>query len=232
MWSMMFEESAAGSSLQVDLFGDSLIGDLLDTPTPVPTQDSNRNSKSKEVDLFADAAFVSAPTSVAVPVSQTKVDLFASPPAAAAASSPAVDFFAAPEQVVAPETKPAESNIQSVDPFAAVPMNNFDNSDFFGSFSAHTGSASSAEPTTQSFMDSGNSSNNQIHKTSVASSKKDGFQEAKKVDLSDVGIVGGLSAGTEEKDKGLPNSLYMGRAMGTGSGLGKSTGYSSLSFQK
>ena len=67
---------------------------------------------------------------------------------------------------------------------------------------------------------------------------------AKKVDLSDVGIVGGLSAGTEEKDKGLPNSLYMGRAMGTGSGLGKSTGYStsatadmddffsSLSFQK
>ncbi|GJZ06123.1 clathrin interactor EPSIN 1 [Tanacetum coccineum] len=67
---------------------------------------------------------------------------------------------------------------------------------------------------------------------------------AKKVDLKDVGIVGGLSAGTEEKDKGLPNSLYMGRAMGTGSGLGKSTGYStsaiadmddffsSLSFQK
>ncbi|GKG64244.1 hypothetical protein Tco_0651345, partial [Tanacetum coccineum] len=59
----------------------------------------------------------------------TKVDLFASPPAAAAAaaaaaaSSPAVDFFAAPEQVVAPETKPAESNIHLVDPFAAVPMN-------------------------------------------------------------------------------------------------------------
>ncbi|GKE40961.1 clathrin interactor EPSIN 1, partial [Tanacetum coccineum] len=109
----------------------------------------------------------------------TKVDLFASPPAAAA-SSPAVDFFAAPEQVVAPETKPAESNIHLVDPFAAVPMNNFDTSDFF----------------------------------------------AKKVDLTDVGIVGGLSAGTEEKDKGLLNSLYMGRAMGTGSGLGKSIGYS------
>ncbi|GJZ79234.1 clathrin interactor EPSIN 1 [Tanacetum coccineum] len=257
-------KAAAGSSPQVDLFGDSLIGDLLDTPTPVPTQDSNRNSKSDEVDLFADAAFVSAPTSAAAPASQTKVDLFASPPAAAAASSPAVDFFAAPEQVVAPETKPAESNIHLVDPFAAVPMNNFDNSDIFGSFSAHTGSASSTEPTTQSFMDSGNSSNNQIHKTSVASSKKDGFQVKsgvwadslsrglidlnisgpKKVDLTDVGIVGGLSAGTEEKDKGLPISLYMGRAMGTGSGLGKSTGYStsatadmddffsSLSFQK
>ncbi|GKB21380.1 clathrin interactor EPSIN 1, partial [Tanacetum coccineum] len=256
-------KAAAGSSPQVDLFGDSLIGDLLDTPTPVPTQDSNRNSKSEEVDLFADAAFVSAPTSAAAPASQTKVDLFAPPPAAAA-SSPAVDFFAAPEQVVTPETKPAESNIHLVDPFAAVPMNNFDNSNFFGSFSSHTGSASSTEPTTQSVTDSGNSSNNQIHKTSVASSKKDGFQVKsgvwadslsrglidlnisgpKKVDLTDVGIVGGLSAGTEEKDKGLPNSLYMGRAMGTGSGLGKSTGYStsatadmddffsSLSFQK
>ncbi|GKB56490.1 clathrin interactor EPSIN 1 [Tanacetum coccineum] len=128
---------------------------------------------------------------------ETKVDLFASPPAAAA-SSLAVDFFAAPEQVVAPETKPAESNIHLVDPFAAVPMNNFDTSDFF----------------------------------------------AKKVDLTDVGIVGGLSAGTEEKDKGLLNSLYMGRAMGTGSEFGKSIGYStsaaadmddffsSLSFQK
>ncbi|PWA47659.1 ENTH/VHS-like protein [Artemisia annua] len=69
-------KSAAGSSPQVDLFGDSLIGDLLDTPTPVPAQDSNRNSKSEEVDLFADAAFVSAPTSVAAPASQTKVCIF------------------------------------------------------------------------------------------------------------------------------------------------------------
>ncbi|KAI3756018.1 hypothetical protein L1987_55830 [Smallanthus sonchifolius] len=31
--------------------------------------------------------------------------------------------------------------------------------------------------------------------------------------------------GVEEKDKGLPNSLYMGQAMCTGSGLGKSTGF-------
>ena len=98
---------------------------------------------------------------------QTKVGLFLAPPAAAA-SSPAVDFFAAPEQVVAPEMKPAESNIQSVDPFAAVPINNVDNSDFFGSFCSHTGSASSAEPTAQSFMDSGNSLYNQNQKTSVA----------------------------------------------------------------
>ena len=54
----------------MDLFGDSVIGDLLDTPTPVLALYSNRNSKSEDVDLFADAAFVSAPTSVAAPASQ------------------------------------------------------------------------------------------------------------------------------------------------------------------
>ncbi|PWA47661.1 ENTH/VHS-like protein [Artemisia annua] len=73
-------------SPQVDLFGDSLIGDLLDAPKPVPSQDLNRNSKSEEVDLFADVAFVSAPTSVAQRAPMTKVDLFVAPPAAAASS--------------------------------------------------------------------------------------------------------------------------------------------------
>lgn len=248
-------KAAAGSSQQVDLFGQSLIGDLLDAPTSGPTQTSNRNNKSEEVDLFADADFVSAPTNVApgrTSGSETKVDLFASPPASSAVS-PAIDFFAASEQVVEPEIKPSEPktmSTQTVDPFAAVPMNNFDNSDFFGSFSSHTDSVST-EPT-QSFMDSGNSSNNLNHKTPSASTsplKKGGFQVKsgvwadslsrglidlnisgpKKVDLTDVGIVGGLSAGPEEKDKGLPNSLYMGRAMGTGSGLGKSTGFATSS---
>ncbi|GKD41112.1 clathrin interactor EPSIN 1 [Tanacetum coccineum] len=117
-------KAAAGSSPQVDLFGDSLIGDLLDTPTPVPTQDSNRNN----------------------PV----------------LNSPAVDFF-------------DRSSSESV-----------------------------REPCQYNYMF---------------------VVEAK-------------------KDKGLPNSLHTGRAMGAGSGLGKSTGYStstttdmddffsSLSFQK
>ncbi|GJW16440.1 clathrin interactor EPSIN 1 [Tanacetum coccineum] len=171
-------KAAAGSSPQVDLFGDSLIGDLLDTPTPVPTQDSNRNSKSEEVDLFADAAFVSTPTSVAAPGSQVNSSLYFVDPVL---NSPAVDFF-------------DRSSSESV-----------------------------REPCQYNYMF---------------------VVEAKKVDLTDVGIVGCLSAGTEEKDKGLPNSLHMGRAMGAGSGLGKSTGYStstttdmddffsSLSFQK
>nr|AFK49429.1 unknown [Lotus japonicus] len=45
----------------------------------------------------------------------------------------------------------------------------------------------------------------------------------KKVSLADVGIVGGLSDGFDEKEKGTPPpSFYMGRAMGSGSGLGMS----------
>nr|XP_043628762.1 clathrin interactor EPSIN 1 [Erigeron canadensis] len=240
---------AAGSSPQVDLFGQSLIGDLLDAPTSGPTQDSNGNSKSEEVDLFADASFVSAPTNApgGTSGSENKVDFFASPPASSAVS-PAVDFFAVSEQVVEPVIKASEPRTmpaEMVDPFAAVPMNNFDNSDFFGSFSSSTNSVST-EPT-QSFMDSG-TSNNQNNKTAAASKpplKTGGFQVKsgvwadslsrglidlnisgpKKADLTDVGIVGGLSAGPEEKDKGFANTMYMGRAMGTGSGLGKSSGF-------
>lgn len=53
-------EPAPGSSQQVDLFGESLIGDLLDAPTTTPSQSSAMSSKSSDVDLFADADFVSA----------------------------------------------------------------------------------------------------------------------------------------------------------------------------
>ncbi|KAL8264179.1 hypothetical protein R6Q59_022309 [Mikania micrantha] len=253
-----------GRSAQVDLFEQSLIGDLLDAPASGLTQNLNGNSKQEEIDLFADVAFVSAPTNVAMGASgyETKVDLFApasassvAPPAidffasqpASSSVPPAVDFFAAPEQVE-PEIKPLESKTmltQAFDPFTAVPINSFDNSDFFGSFSSHTGSESTKP--TQSFVDSANP-NHQNHKNPAASTNslnKDGFQVSsgvwadslsrglidlnitgpKKVDLTDVGIVGGLSNGVEEKDKGLPHSFYMGQAMGTGSGLGKSTGF-------
>ncbi|XP_076958887.1 clathrin interactor EPSIN 1-like isoform X1 [Bidens hawaiensis] len=236
-------KAATVSTPQVDLFGESLIGDLLDVPTSGPTQSSNGNNISEEVDLFADAAFVSAPTN-GTSGSENKVDLFASAPASFAASS-TVDFFAVPEQVVEPEVKPLESkttSTQTVDPFAAVPLTNFDNPDFFGSFSSNAGSVPT-EPT-QSFMDS-SGLNTQNSKTAAPPLKKDGFQVKsgvwadslsrglidlnitgpKKVDLTDVGIVGGLSTGPEEKDKGLPNSLFMGQAMGSGSGLGKSTGF-------
>lgn len=42
---------------------------------------------------------------------------------------------------------------------------------------------------------------------------------AKNVNLADLGVVGGLTE-TGESAKAPPTSYYMGRAMGTGSGLG------------
>ena len=45
---------------QVDLFGQRLVRDLLDAPTSVPEETSTMYSNSSKVDLFADAAFVSA----------------------------------------------------------------------------------------------------------------------------------------------------------------------------
>lgn len=53
-------EPSSGSQ-QVDLFGQDLIGDLMDVPVSVPTDKSNSlDNDPSEVDLFADAAFVSA----------------------------------------------------------------------------------------------------------------------------------------------------------------------------
>ena len=53
-------ESTTETSNQVDLFGQSLIGDLMDAPASVPIETSPMNGNSSEVDLFADATFVSA----------------------------------------------------------------------------------------------------------------------------------------------------------------------------
>lgn len=55
-------EAAAPSPNGVDLFGDSLLGDLMDAPTLVPP--GKADSSSPEVDLFADATFVSASAQV------------------------------------------------------------------------------------------------------------------------------------------------------------------------
>lgn len=52
---------------------------------------------------------------------------------------------------------------------------------------------------------------------------------AKKVNLTDIGIVGGLIDGSEEKDNRPLPSSYMGTAMGVGSGVGKSGFTSSTS---
>lgn len=55
-------EAAAPSPNGVDLFGDSLLGDFMDGPALVPP--GKPDTSSPEVDLFADATFVSAPAQV------------------------------------------------------------------------------------------------------------------------------------------------------------------------
>ncbi|KAK8581949.1 hypothetical protein V6N13_144942 [Hibiscus sabdariffa] len=274
-------KTAAGSSNQVDLFGPSLIDDLFDGPASVPMEKSAMNTDSADVDLFADATFVSAPSKAAhesSPQAQHQVDLFASQPAITPAASPTVDLFAASDPVVQPDIKgqvdlfaslptitPAASptvdffstadpvvqpavaaniepvNANIVDPFAAVQLNNFDGSDIFGSFTTHSDSTlkeSKPNPTNDGNLNNITTKSSQDFK---APQKKDAFQvksgiwadslsrgiidlnisAPKKVSLADVGIVGGLSD-ADEREKGPPASFYMGRAMGTGSGLGKS----------
>ncbi|KAJ9183540.1 hypothetical protein P3X46_007381 [Hevea brasiliensis] len=247
-------KTAAETSNQVDLFGESLIGGLMDAPTSVSTETSTMNGNSSEVDLFADATFVSAPPQVekgASTQSQTQVDLFASQSVIPPAVPPAVDLFSSADPVVQPETKDQKSdstNNNIVDPFAAVPLNNFDGSDLFGAFSSRSNSAST-EPAKDPINGGGLNDLNLNASDSKPTPKKETFQvksgiwsdslsrglidlnisAPKKVSLVDVGVVGDLSDGKDEKDKGPPASLYMGRAMGTGSGLGRSAFTSSES---
>ncbi|XP_039014465.1 clathrin interactor EPSIN 1-like [Hibiscus syriacus] len=136
---------ATGNSNIVDLFGKSLIDDFFDEPTSVPMEKTAINTNSAEVDLFADATFLSAETESS-PQAQKQVDLSASQLAIAPAAPPTVDLFAVTDSVVQQDTmasmsEPANSII--VDPFAIVPLNNFNEShDIFGSLTSHLDSAS------------------------------------------------------------------------------------------
>lgn len=57
-------ETPTANVNQPDLFGQSLIGGLLDAPASVPSEMSAININSAEPDLFEDATFVSAPPHV------------------------------------------------------------------------------------------------------------------------------------------------------------------------
>ncbi|KAL0407731.1 UNVERIFIED_CONTAM: Clathrin interactor EPSIN 1 [Sesamum radiatum] len=238
-------------SNQVDLFGQNFV-DLLDAPVSVPSNKSTLlGDDPSEGDLFADADFVSAtpkPEAGESPVPHTNFDPFASQ------SSPAVsttmDFFAVPGPASQPDKKASKSDGTStaVDPFAAVPLTNFDGSDPFGSFTSHTDPSPTVS--NKSFPSDGSHGNTTGSSTETKPTpKKEGFQvksgiwadslsrglidlnitaPAKKVNLADVGIVGGLTDGSEEKDKGPLPPFYMGQAMGVGSGIGKS-GFTSTS---
>ncbi|KAL3655640.1 hypothetical protein CASFOL_000036 [Castilleja foliolosa] len=236
----------SSGSPQVDLFGQDYVGDLLDAPIGVPTdKPASLDNDPSEVDLFADADFVSAPPLPAGPTNpepQINVDLFSSQPAQSHAVSTPIDFFAAPDpptQLDNEASKPDSKN-KVVDPFANVPLNNFDGSDPFGAFTSHTDPLSTAAN-----LNSSNDVSNENVKGPSTETKppaKSGFQvksgiwadslsrglidlnitAPKKVNLADVGIVGGLSDGSEEKDKGPLPPFYMGKSMGVGSGIGMS----------
>ncbi|XP_012477312.1 clathrin interactor EPSIN 1 isoform X3 [Gossypium raimondii] len=195
----------------------------------------------------------------ASPQAQKQVDLFASQPAIVPAVSPTVDLFAATDPVVQPDImvpKPDPTNASIIDPFATVPLSNFhSSSDIFGSFTHHSNSPWK-EPT-QTPINDVNLNNNMNTKPSQdikPPQKKDAtFQvksgiwadslsrgiidlnisaqpcTVKKVSLADVGILGELSD-VDKRDKGPPTSLHMGRAMGTGSGFGK-TGFTSATAE-
>lgn len=110
---------------------------------------------------------------------QTEVDLFASQPAVSSAVPSRVDFFAASEPVVQPPAKPSNSgptNINTVDPFATVPLNNFDGSDLFGAFTSNSDSVSTEatqNPTSDSSL---NALGVQSSSVSTTQTKKDAFQ--------------------------------------------------------
>ncbi|XP_022997008.1 clathrin interactor EPSIN 1-like isoform X2 [Cucurbita maxima] len=303
-------EAAAPSPKKVDLFGDSLIGDLMDAPTLVPP--GKPDSSSPVVDLFADATFVSASAQVEKEPnspSKTEIDLFASQPASV---SPTVHFFASPEPVAQTETnfadaardskasqpasvsatidffassklvvqtetnfasaardikasQPAsvsapidpfasaepvvqtETNFAStkrdsktVDPFAALPLNSFDGSDFLGATSSRSEPVSS-EPSQNPVGGPSCNLDGKFINSSTAPAKKNTFQvksgiwadslsrglidlnisAPKKVSLIEVGVVGGLSDFSNEREKGPAPTYHMGQAMGAGSGLGR-----------
>ncbi|KAK4797320.1 hypothetical protein SAY86_029646 [Trapa natans] len=235
-------KSSAVTSNQVDFFGDLLDAPL--TVDPVPSDVSSMNKSLPDSDLFADAAFVSAPPA-ANSQKKTEIDLFSSIPAQSPPIPPTVDLFSNADPVVSSETKSVSSvpsNTSTIDPFAAVPLNNFDGSDPFGDFTFTK--AVSTVPFQNETEGSGLGNLSAIPSvgTNTLPAKKDNFHvksgiwadslsrgiidlnisASKKVSLADVGVVGALSDGSDERDKGPAASYSMGRAMGSGSGLGKS----------
>ncbi|KAF9613518.1 hypothetical protein IFM89_008435 [Coptis chinensis] len=209
--------AAAANVNQVDLFGD-----LMDAPATIPPETSTMNDKA---------------------TTEADVDLFASQPVVTSASSSTIDLFGAPDTAVPRETKSPKietTSTPTVDPFASVPLSNFDGSDLFGAFTSHTDQVS-AESNLKTAKEGSLDNMNQKPSAETTPSKKGTFQvksgiwadslsrglidlnitAPKKMNLADIGIVGGISDGSDEKEKGPP-ATHMGRAMGSGSGLGSS----------
>lgn len=113
---------------------------------------------------------------------QKNVDLFSSQPAPSSVVSSTVNFFAAPDPVAESDkqsTNPDQVTSNAVDPFAAVPLNNFDASDPFGAFAQNPANDSSPSNSNGSLFDTKPGSQNNLNGSSVDSkppNKKDAFQ--------------------------------------------------------
>jgi epsin len=102
------------------------------------------------------------------------VDLFSSQPIPSV--TPTVDLFSIPAPAVQPDSKSENSvpvNNSTFDPFASVPLNNFEGSDVFGDFTSQSDSVSS-QPSTNAATD-GSTSGKSVADSNV-SPKKDAFQ--------------------------------------------------------
>ncbi|KAI3860104.1 hypothetical protein MKX03_033804 [Papaver bracteatum] len=234
-------QPAPATVTEVDLFGDFMSDSI---PTTAESNTINRNSAA-DADLFEDADFVSAPPKLEAGAdfpAQTNVDLFASAPSVPSSLASPMDFFAAPDPVPPTDSKPAKSEPMSsstVDPFAAIPVNNFDGGDVFGDFTSNTNQQVPSQAANNSTTDSILISQSPSVESKLP--KKNSFQVKSgiwadslsrglidlnitaatpaKTNLADIGIVGGLGDMSDET-KGAQTSHYMGRAMGAGSGYG------------
>lgn len=129
-------------------------------------------SSQKNVDLFA-----SQPAPL-----QKEVDLFATQPAPTSAVSSPVDFFAAADPITKSDNTPTNSDqktTNAIDPFAAVPLNNFDGSDPFGAFAQNPATASSINNLNAASVETKPISHNNSNGCNVETKpppKKDAFQ--------------------------------------------------------
>ncbi|CAA0821303.1 Clathrin interactor EPSIN 1 [Striga hermonthica] len=231
---------SAGSN-QVDLFGENFV-DLLDAPVPISTDKSTSLHKdSSEVDLFANADFVSAtPEPGKIPMPATNIDLFANQPTSAVPST--VDFFSVPKPVNQLDNEPSKPDkiTNALDPFAPVPNNEFDKPTSLGPITSQMDPLSTVSdknpPNDESRREISESLPEAKSPPKKAFQVKSGIwadsltrglidlniTAPKKVNLADVGVVGGLTDGSEGNNKGSLPSFYTGNAMGVGSGAGKS----------
>lgn len=213
--------AAAVKSNKVDLFGESLI-DFTDAPTSVPTEKTTNDSNtSEEVDLFADATFVSAAPHAEAKFgshSQANIDLFPQSSLPGPTSS-TVDLFATSDPSLPAVTRTSKSELPNpslIDPFAAMPLNSFEGSDLFGDFTSHAGPASTEPKKGSSHVVVSPETNTKT--TLEPPPKKDNFQvksgiwadslsrglidlnisAPKKVSLADIGVVGDLSGRSDK----------------------------------